>query len=279
MSPNELNIDLEKAQHEIIVNGYAYLCMTARLAKEKKVEYPKHLQEFGDFCGGFIINKYGERELNRRIKLFLQNSQKLTPSFEKQKIPNELWDSLIIATIVLMDIMPTEGIPPELVNEINQFLINKTEKFFNEINDKSEEWVRTVKEKKESPPKKDGFSILDSDIKIVVKGTKRSILLDNGEKYVIDFKKGEPLREDLSSVQDLVRNAIDTSLRNGDMIISLIIDGFDLVQDAIIKELEQVNMSTEDAFISVCQFAYMSNVDPSDVYDLINEVKSRLNSQ
>jgi hypothetical protein len=123
------------------------------------------------------------------------------------------------------------------------------------------------------------LSRISADVRIVVIGTKRSAVLENGERYVIEFKKGEPLREGLDSVQDLVENAIDTSFASGDMISSLIVDGHDMVRYAIVTELENSNMDAEEAYINVCNLPFMTNADPSDVFDLVNEVLSSIKAK
>jgi len=123
------------------------------------------------------------------------------------------------------------------------------------------------------------LSRISADVRIVVIGTKRSAVLENGERYVIEFKKGEPLREGLNSVQDLVENAIDTSFASGDMISSLIVDGHDMVRYAIVTELENSNMDAEEAYINVCNLPFMTNADPSDIFDLVNEVLSSIKAK
>lgn len=123
------------------------------------------------------------------------------------------------------------------------------------------------------------LSRISADVRIVVIGTKRSAVLENGERYVIEFKKGELLREGLDSVQDLVENAIDTSFASGDMISSLMVDGHDMVRYAIVTELENANMDSEEAYVNVCNLPFMTNADPSDVLDLVNEVLSSIKAK
>jgi hypothetical protein len=278
MATEDINFDFDKAKNEIMTNGYAYLYSASNEAEVQKINYPIHLLKFGKNCGRYLIETIGEVAVNKRIVQINKMGEKLIPSFDKQKIPNELWHPMLVASIALLEQTQKQGIPHEQINEINKRLIQIAIKFFEEAESKALEIHENQEREKTKNNRTEvkSLSRVSTDVKIVVIGTKRSAVLDNGERYVIEFKKNEPLRDGLHSVQDLVENAIDTSFTNGDMISSLVVGGNDLVREAIVAELENSNMDTEEAYVNVCNFPYMSNADPSDVFDLVSEVRSSL---
>lgn len=112
------------------------------------------------------------------------------------------------------------------------------------------------------------------EITIVVRGTKRSMYLDVDELTVIKFSKDEELRTDFDSVDDLIKNAFDNAVFAGDVIETLMIDGNDLVAEAIIEILDDENWNIEESVPLVCQLPYFRNSDPADVYDKIIEIVS-----
>lgn len=280
MNDGKMNFDFDKAKNEIVTNGYAYLYSASKEAEIQKMNYPIHLLKFGKNCGRFLIEKLGEKAVHKRIAQINEMGEKLIPSLDKQKIPSELWHPMLIASIALVEQTTNQGIPLESINDINKRLIQIAIEFFEEAESKALEIHQSQERDKAKNIAKDkNLSTVSTDVKIVVVGTKRSVVLDNGERYVIEFKKDEPLRDGLHSVQDLVENAIDTSFANGDMISSLIVGGNDLVRNAIVAELENSNMDAEEAYVNVCNFPYMSNADPSDVFDLVSEVLSSLKAK
>jgi hypothetical protein len=280
MATEDINFDFKKATNDIVTNGYAYLYSASKEAKEQRINYPIHLFEFGVNCGRFLIETIGEEELQQRILVINEMGGKLIPSLEKQQIAKNLWHPMLIATVALASQPQHHRIPYERINEINKILIQIAIDFFENAETKALKTHQTQEQNKmKKTAEEKGLSRINSDVRIVVIGTKRSAVLENGERYVVEFKKGEPLRKGLDSVQDLVENAIDTSFASGDMISSLMVDGYDMVRYAIVTELENANMDSEEAYVNVCNLPFMTNADPSDVLDLVNEVLSSIKAK
>jgi glutamine synthetase type III len=120
------------------------------------------------------------------------------------------------------------------------------------------------------------MSRIGHDIRLVVVGTKKSQILDVDEEFVLDFTKDEDLREDFSDANDLINNFIETSVFRGDMIRSIVVDGSDLVRNAIIQALNKSSLSANDAFPEVFSLPFLSNADPSDISELVNQVLSSI---
>lgn len=122
------------------------------------------------------------------------------------------------------------------------------------------------------------MSKIGHDIRLVVVGTKRSQILDVNEEFVLDFTKDEELREDFADANELVNSFVETSVLRGDMIRSLVVDGRDVVRNAIIQALNECSLSADDAFPGVFSLPFLSNADPSDVSDMVNQVLSSLDT-
>ena len=118
------------------------------------------------------------------------------------------------------------------------------------------------------------MSTINSNVEITILGTKKSLVLDPDEEFKINFSKGEELREDLNDLDDLIQNTMDTAYRNGDVIKSLTIDGVDIIKGEVLQSLLNNGHSIDEALVELSSFPQFANADPSDLYDLINSVKS-----
>lgn len=116
------------------------------------------------------------------------------------------------------------------------------------------------------------MSIIDHNVKIVVQGTKKSEILDYSEEFEIDFIKGEPLRDDLNNLDDLINNVISTSQLRGDIVKSIIVDGVDLVADEIIKTLQANHYLLADSLTEISALPFLINGDLSDIEILVNDI-------
>ncbi len=115
------------------------------------------------------------------------------------------------------------------------------------------------------------------NIRIIIVGTNKSQILDADEEFIVEFSKDEPLREDFEDINDLIDNAIQTSFYKGDIIRELEIDGNDFVRSLIIDTLQKNQMNAGDSVPELSSLPFLSNADPSDVYDMVFEVLSSLN--
>ena len=118
------------------------------------------------------------------------------------------------------------------------------------------------------------MSTINSNVEITILGTKKSLALDPDEEFKINFSKGEELREDLNDLDDLIQNTMDTAYRNGDVIKSLTIDGVDIIKGEVLQSLLNNGHSIDEALVELSSLPQFANADPSDLYDLINSVKS-----
>ena len=118
------------------------------------------------------------------------------------------------------------------------------------------------------------MSTINSNVEITILGTKKSLALDPDEEFKINFSKGEELREDLNDLDDLIQNTMDTAYRNGDVIKSLTIDGVDIIKEEVLQCLLNNGHSIDEVLVELSSLPQFANADPSDLYDLINSVKS-----
>ena len=118
------------------------------------------------------------------------------------------------------------------------------------------------------------MSTINSNVKITILGTKKSLVLDPDEEYKVNFNKGEKLREDLYDLEDLIQNTMDTAYASGDVIKSLIVDGVDIIKEEILQSLLNNGHSIDEVLVELSSLPQFANADPSDLYDLINSVKS-----
>jgi hypothetical protein len=123
------------------------------------------------------------------------------------------------------------------------------------------------------------MSKIGRDIRLVVVGTKKSQILDADEEFVLEFVKDEELREDFSDANELINSFLETSLYRGDMIRSLVIDGNDIVQQAIIEILNRYSMNVNDAFPEVFALPFLCNADSSDIFELVTVMRSSLETE
>lgn len=116
------------------------------------------------------------------------------------------------------------------------------------------------------------MSTIDHNVKIVVLGTKKSEILDDKEEFEIDFTKGEPLRDDLNNLDDLINNVINTSQLRGDLVKSIIVDGVDIVKHEIIKKLEANQYLLANSLPEISALPFLINGDLSDIEALVNDI-------
>jgi hypothetical protein len=116
------------------------------------------------------------------------------------------------------------------------------------------------------------MSKIGHDIRLVVVGTKRSQILDADEQFVLEFGKDEKLREDFENGSELINSFMETSYQRGDVIVSLQVDGNDLIRNAIIETLNEYAMNVDDCMSEICAMPCFSNGDPADIYELVMQV-------
>lgn len=123
------------------------------------------------------------------------------------------------------------------------------------------------------------MNTINANVKIVIVGTKHSLILDPGEDYEITFKKGDPLREDLYDLNDLIDNTFNTAYSNGDMVKAIFIDNKNIIHDQIETSLRENNLSSDETLIELSRLPQFCNADPSDLYDIISEIAHSLSNQ
>lgn len=119
------------------------------------------------------------------------------------------------------------------------------------------------------------MGVCASDVKIVIMGTKRSLVLDPDEEFEVSFKKGEPFGKDIQSVEGLIENARTTAFRNGDMIKSIIVDGVNIIESDIYERLVANAFSVEDTCVEISGLQEFANADTADLFDLVEMVASK----
>jgi hypothetical protein len=106
---------------------------------------------------------------------------------------------------------------------------------------------------------------------IKITGTRKSMFLDPDELTVLEFNKDEELRGDFMNVSELIDNAMNTAFTCGDAIFSIRLDGEDIIQTGLHKLLQANNFNLDDTWHEACALPFLSNADPADIYDLVQE--------
>lgn len=119
------------------------------------------------------------------------------------------------------------------------------------------------------------MSVCDSEVKIVILGTKKSLVLDPKEKFEISFEKGEPFGKDIQSVGELIENARETAYRNGDVIQAIYVDGENIIESAILDVLFNNGFSIVETLMEISVFPEFANADPADIVSLIELVAAK----
>ncbi len=119
------------------------------------------------------------------------------------------------------------------------------------------------------------MNVCASDVKIVILGTKKSLVLDPDEEFEVSFKKGEPFGKDIQNVAGLIENARNTAYRNGATLKSIIVDGEDIIESTIFDQLLDNGFSIDDTCIAISSLPEFANADSSDLYDLVQLVASK----
>lgn len=112
------------------------------------------------------------------------------------------------------------------------------------------------------------------NIRIIIQGTKRSEILDADEEFIIEYFKDEELREDFADDSDLINHCIEKSYYRGDIIRSLYINDVDFIRNTIIGTLAEFGMNVEEALPKICSMPFLTNADPSDIYEMVLNIAS-----
>lgn len=107
-------------------------------------------------------------------------------------------------------------------------------------------------------------------IRIVVRGTKRSQILDPDEVQEIVFEPGNPFREDINDVDELFSNMISTAYMRGDCIEGFYIGEDDLIKHFIVQSLINNAMNTEEAYEELFDHPIFVNYDSDDLYQKVS---------
>ena len=115
-----------------------------------------------------------------------------------------------------------------------------------------------------------------SEIKIVICGTRKSMFLDPNEKQVMKFAPGEPFRDGINTLDDLIDNTIEVASMYGDTIEHFFVGTTDFIS-AMIKEAITSNKSNiEEAIDYLSNHPIFINYDPSDLRERVMEEASFL---
>lgn len=113
---------------------------------------------------------------------------------------------------------------------------------------------------------------IEKSVKIVILGTKNSQILDKDENYVVEFNQGDEMQDGINNSSELISNAIMMAQIRGDALISIEIEGKDFVHDFVYRKLIENKLNQEITFHEMCLTPFLAHADPSDIWDLLQEV-------
>jgi hypothetical protein len=106
-------------------------------------------------------------------------------------------------------------------------------------------------------------------IRIVIRGTKQSQILDPGEVQEIVFEPGHAFREGINDVDELFSNMISTAHMRGDCIEGFYIGEDDLMKQFIVHCLTNNAMNTDEAYEELFEHPIFVNYDSDDLYQKV----------
>ena len=106
-------------------------------------------------------------------------------------------------------------------------------------------------------------------IRIVIRGTKRSQILDPDEVQEVVFEPGHAFREGINDVDELFSNMISTAHMRGDCIEGFYIGEDDLMTQFIVHSLMKNAMDTEGAYEELFEHPIFVNYDSDDLYQKV----------
>lgn len=106
-------------------------------------------------------------------------------------------------------------------------------------------------------------------IRIVIRGTKRSQILDPDEVQEVVFEPGHTFREGINDVDELFSNMISTAYMRGDCIEGFYIGEDDLMTQFIAHSLMKNAMDTEKACDELFEHPIFVNHERDDLYEKV----------
>lgn len=115
-----------------------------------------------------------------------------------------------------------------------------------------------------------------SEIKIVVCGTRKSMLLGHNEKQIMRFAPGEPFRDGINTLDDLINNTTEIASMYGDTIEHFFVGTTDFISMMIKEAITSNKSNIEQAIEYLSNHPVFINYDPSDLKDRVLEEASFL---
>jgi hypothetical protein len=106
-------------------------------------------------------------------------------------------------------------------------------------------------------------------IRIVIRGTKQSQILDPDEIQEIVFEPGDAFREGINDVDELFSNMISTAHMRGDCIEGFYIGEDDLMTQFIVHSLMENAMNIEEAHAQLSDHPIFVNYESDDIYQKV----------
>ena len=104
-----------------------------------------------------------------------------------------------------------------------------------------------------------------SEIKIVICGTRKSMFLDPNEKQVMKFAPGEPFRDGINTLDDLINNTIEVASIYGDTIKHFFVGTIDFISVMIKEAITSNKSNIEQAIEYLSNHPVFVTYDPSDL--------------
>ena len=111
-------------------------------------------------------------------------------------------------------------------------------------------------------------------IKIVVRGTDRSRLLDRNEEKIVEYQPGASFEKGINTVADLFQSAVFNAMTDGDQLVVFIVSDRDLVTLLIRSELLANHLNADKTADELKREAVFSNYDQVELRERINEILS-----
>ena len=115
-----------------------------------------------------------------------------------------------------------------------------------------------------------------SEIKIIICGTRKSMLLDPNEKQIMKFASGEPFRDGINTLDDLINNTIEVASMYGDTLEHFFVGANDFISVMIKEAITSNNSNLEQAIEYLSSHPIFVNYDPLYLRDRVMEEASFL---
>jgi len=114
---------------------------------------------------------------------------------------------------------------------------------------------------------------IPAEAKIVVHGTRKSVVLSNKEVFTVEIKPGE-YRKDIDSIDDLISFINDNAYKNCDWVSKIIVGEVDQVKSILLEILKLHNMDENLALHDALELGFLMHADHSDVLMLLKAAKN-----